>query len=87
MVTDNLSDARWRIEERAANGAVLASANLEDAGRAFESFVGWRRFLAARAAQHGNRSPVEPYGAMRLVLIDRETHIIAPPRVIDGPAL
>jgi len=87
MVKTNVQEARWRIEERARNGAVLASASHDDRERALESFTGWRRFLAARAAAHGNRSPVEPFGALRLVLIDRETHVIGSRSVVDGPAL
>jgi hypothetical protein len=87
MVNETVQEARWRIEERATNGAVLASASHDDRERAFESFAGWRRFLTARAASHGNHSPVEPFGAIRLVLIDRETHVIGSRSVVDGPAL
>lgn len=87
MVTDTLSDPRFRIEERALNGAVLAAASHDSRERALESYDSWRRYLAARAASHGHRSPTEPFGAIRLVLIDRETHTVAPRPVTEGPAL
>lgn len=88
MVTQKLQESRWRIEERAvSNGTVLGSAGHDDPDRAFQSFTAWRRYLAVTAAREGKRSPLRPYGDRRLVLIDRETHVIAPRSVVEGPAL